>query len=449
LSASPSPSACPGSYLPPDPKRPRISLTFAVAGDHRTITGHERVVFSPDQPVTELVFRLWPNGIDHRLGGSLTVSKAQLDGKAVIPATSSAGGRSGTQGTLLSLPLGHTAAAGKSIVATLDFVLVLPVPFVDRVGSNGETAWWGTGAPLLAWVRGLGWVRTPAVNTLAEMSVAETADTDITVTAPKADTVVANGVADKPIVVSPTERRWHFTNPTARDVLVVVGPLQVVTSTVATPEGDVPVTVAQAPRLVGAPDQTMQEIRRALPLLVKHYGRYPFASLTVASVPGLFGSGIEYPSMYLLGEDADQSVVAHESAHMWFYGMVGDDQSLHPWLDEAFATAAEKLVDVELFNGTLALTPDDEHALTSAQPADSPVSAFVGNLVAYDDVVYAKGAAALVKARLAAGAAPYDAAIRCYVNAQAWKVASSADVAAAFKNLPAALAVLRKAGAVH
>jgi aminopeptidase N len=292
-------------------------------------------------------------------------------------------------------------------------------------------------------------VRTPAVNTLAEMSVAEAADTDITVIAPKADTVVANGVAEKPVAVSSTQRSWYFTNPTARDVLVVVGPLQVVTGTVVTPAGNVPVTVAQAPRLVGAPEQTMQEVRRALPLLVKHYGKYPFASLTIASVPGLFGSGIEYPSMYLLGEDADQAVITHESAHMWFYGMVGDDQSLHPWLDEAFATAAEKLVDVQLFNGTLALTPDDEQALAGTRPVDSPVSAFVGNLIAYDDVVYAKGGAALVKARTTAGAAPYDAAIRCYVNAHAWTVAAPSDVAAAFKNLPAALAVLRTAGAVH
>jgi hypothetical protein len=449
ISPSPSPSACPGSYLPPDPQRPKVSLTFAVADDRRTITGHERVVFTPDAPVTELVFRLWPNGQDHHVGGSLTVSKAQLDGTAVTIRSASAGGRAGTQGTLLSLPLGHTAPAGKQIVADLDFTLVLPVPFIDRVGSDGETAWWGTGAPLLAWVRGSGWVRTPAVNTLAEMSVAEAAATDVTVVAPTVDSVVANGVATKPVVVSPTRRSWHFTNPTARDVLVVVGPLQVITASVATPDGSVAVTVAQAPRLAGAPAQTMQEIQRSLPLLVKQYGKYPFASLTVASVPGLFGSGIEYPGMYLLGEDADQSVVSHESAHMWFYAMVGNDQSLHPWLDEGFATAAEELIDVELFKGTLALTPADKQALADPRPADSPVSAFVGNLVAYDTVVYEKGSAALVQARIDAGPAAYDAALRCYLNANAWKVATPAQVATAFKKLPAALAVLRKAGAVH
>lgn len=441
------PSPCPSSYEAPDPRRPQVTLRFTVGQDRRTIAGQERVVFTPDQPVTELVFRLWPNGVDRHVGGSLTVSAARLDGRAVTPQPTSAGGRAGTQGTLVSLPLGHTSAAGTAIVATLDFTLLLPVPFVNRLGSDGQTAWWGSGAPLLAWVRGSGWVRTPAVDSLAEMSVSEAAATDVTVIAPNSDSVIANGLASTPVSVSSTQRSWHFVNPEARDVLVVVGPLQVVSSTVATQAGPVTVRVAQAPHLVGSPDQTMQELQRALPLLVEHYGPYPFSTLSVVSVPGLYGSGIEYPGMYLLGEDADQSVVSHESAHMWFYGLVGDDQSLHPWLDEAFATAAEQLVDVELFHGTLALQPAAEQALTDTRAVDSPVSAFVSDPLSYDGIVYTKGAAALVKARIAAGAAPYDAAIRCYLNANAWKVATPAKVALALKSLPAALAVLRKAGA--
>ncbi|MCW2548695.1 MAG: putative alanine aminopeptidase [Mycobacterium sp.] len=448
-SISPSPSACPSSYLPPDPHRPIVDLQFPVGADHRTIAGRERVVFTPDQPISELVFRLWPNGVQYHVGGSLTVSAAQVDGHDVTLGASSGGGRPATQGTILSLPLGHESPAGKSVTAILNFTLVLPVPFIDRVGSDGETAWWGSATPMLAWVRGSGWVRTPAYNTLAEMSVAEAASTEITVIAPKADTVIANGKSSDPVSVSSTQRSWHFSNPVARDVMVVVGPLQVISQVVATPAGDVTVRVAQAPRLTGAPDETMEEVRRALPLLVKHFGPYPYATLEIASVPGLYGSGFEYPGMFLLGEDADQSVITHESAHMWFYGMVGDDQSLHPWLDEGFATASEQLVDVELFNGQLALTPDAQQALADKRPVDSPVSAFVGNVLGYDQIVYTKAAAALVDARLKAGAAKYDAAVDCYLNANAWQVATPADVATAFKNVPIASSILRAAGAIH
>jgi aminopeptidase N len=34
-------------------------------------------------------------------------------------------------------------------------------------------------------------------------------------------------------------------------------------------------------------------------------------------------------------------IAAHEVAHQWWYGLVGNDQALEPWLDEAFSTISE------------------------------------------------------------------------------------------------------------
>ena len=61
---------------------------------------------------------------------------------------------------------------------------------------------------------------------------------------------------------------------------------------------------------------------------------------------------------------------------------------------------------------------------------------------------YGKGAAALLAAREAAGPDAFDAAMRCYVNANAWTIATPADVAVALADLPAAVAVLGEAGAI-
>ena len=47
-----------------------------------------------------------------------------------------------------------------------------------------------------------------------------------------------------------------------------------------------------------------------------------------------------------------------------------------------------------------------------------------------------------------AGAEAFDAAIRCYVDANAWSIATPADVAAALADLPAALAPLIDAQAL-
>jgi hypothetical protein len=62
--------------------------------------------------------------------------------------------------------------------------------------------------------------------------------------------------------------------------------------------------------------------------------------------------------------------------------------------------------------------------------------------------VYAKGGAALLAAREAAGAEVFDAALRCYVDATAWTIATPDDVARALRDLPAALDVLTEAGAL-
>src|SRR5512133_766517 len=57
----PGPPRCPTSYAAPDPARPRIRLTFDLADSLDTVKGGEHVVFTPDLPIRELVFRLTPN----------------------------------------------------------------------------------------------------------------------------------------------------------------------------------------------------------------------------------------------------------------------------------------------------------------------------------------------------------------------------------------------------
>ena len=87
----------------------------------------------------------------------------------------------------------------------------------------------------------------------------------------------------------------------------------------------------------------MPEFHRAITELAKRFGPFPFPSLSVARLPAQ-GGGIEYPSSILM-LDGSRLVAVHETAHQWFYAMVGDSQALHPWLDEAFAQYAEQLVD--------------------------------------------------------------------------------------------------------
>jgi aminopeptidase N len=151
------------------------------------------------------------------------------------------------------------------------------------------------------------------------------------------------------------------------------------------------------------------------------------------------GGGIEYPSSVLLAS-TDGQVLVHEVAHMWFYGMVGNDQFRDPWLDESFASYAESVTRPPA-------AAQVARALATGGDVGGSMADFPDDR-SYVRAVYGRGAAMLLTARERAGAEAFDAALRCHVDAAAWTTATPADVAAALAGLPPALTVLQEAGAL-
>jgi hypothetical protein len=434
-SSSPAPS-CPSSYAAPDPNRPRVRLTFTVGDDLTTVTGTEHVVFTPDLPVTELVFRLTANTAPTVAEGNrITVTSARSDQGSGAPTYTRANAAASTQGGLLHIPLRGTVAAGTPITADVSFTLTLGDRSFDRFGrvdvAGGQRySWFGSAQPLLAWQRGVGWHTEDLIDFTAESATSEAADTDLTVTAPAADSVIMSGAGTSSAGAG-TTTLWDSTYAAARDVSVAVGPF-------AMRDTNVNGTVLR----LGAPDaaqrdQLIPEFTRAIDELSKLYGPFPFPSLSVARLPAS-GGGIEYPSSILM-LDGSRLVSVHETAHQWFYAMVGNSQALHPWLDEAFAQYSEERVNGET---------EAPNALTAPGAVDRSVESYGHDEGDYYFTTYDKGAAALQAARAAVSGKAFDAAIRCYVNANAWRIATPDDLKAALRTLPAAIRVLRTAGAV-
>lgn len=430
VSGSPTPSAapsslqCPTSYAAPDPQRPRVTLAFAVRDDKSGATGHEQVVFRPDLPVDRLVFRLWANEPAARKGGGHTeVSRVVVNARPVSFSVSSAG-------TLVSIPLGRRVMPGETIGVDLDFTLTLPSGVNERLGHRGGTAWFGSGFPLLAWERGHGWATEPPTSAFAEAATSEEFALDLSVDTAPGDVVLGTGA---PVSSSGRVRRRHADS--VRDVLVAVGPFTVARGAA----GGVPVTVGVAPGLPDSASRLVPLHTSAIAAHAARYGPFPYASLDVAVVPDVHG-GIEFPGGIILGTKQDRdATLVHEVAHEWFYGMVGDDQARDPWLDEAFATYSEALVNHDERNYL--------GALGATGAVGTPMSGWIsGN--AYGTVVYGKGAAALLTARDAAGAAAFDDALRCYVRKNAFGVAGPDDLRDALQGLPKAIDVLVDAGAI-
>ncbi|MCX6033461.1 MAG: M1 family aminopeptidase, partial [Chloroflexi bacterium] len=107
----------------------------------------------------------------------------------------------------------------------------------------------------------------------------------------------------------------------------------------------------------------LDETARALTTFGVLFGPYPHPSLSIVETP--FYDGMEYDGLFFLSRDYYTAydgtvlnllidIAVHETAHQWWFGSVGNDQALVPWLDEALATYSEKLFYEKNYPGVTA-----------------------------------------------------------------------------------------------
>jgi aminopeptidase N len=445
----PEPDVTEPDVAEPWPDRPVVDLRFELAPDLATVAGREVVEFTPDLDTCELVFRSWPNKpATSRAGSSLTVTGVQVDGRdaAFLDIAAGAPGDA-PSGTLVEVPLAECVSAGETLTAELAFDLVLGEEVNERVGtsSGAEVAWFATAFPLLAWERGRGWERGPAVPVNGETAVSEDFLLDaMEVVAPSGYEVLGTGEADGTEDQEDGTTVHRFTAPAVRDVAVAVGDLDVSERTI----DGVRVRVG-LDREVGEADADawLDQIEESNRELVDLLGPFPYDDLWVV-VLSAQTSGIEFPGAIQFGDvdpDERRGLVTHELAHMWFYGLVGNDQGEHPWLDESFATFAQSVADGDR-------PPFTRIAAAESAPVGGSMTYWAAEFQrpnsTYYDTVYTLGGAALVEAREQVGEEAFDAALADYLTANAHAIATPDDVREAFSDLPEVLGVLREVGAL-
>lgn len=424
-----------------------VDLSYDISGDLSSATGTETVRFTPDQQVCELVFRDWTNSpAIAAAGNALEVVGAAVDGRPTTPQVQAGGAAPGAPGTLVVLPLPACVSAGTAVTADLTFRLTLGSGRGERVGHSIEqnTAWFGTAFPLLAWVRGQGWVRDPAVDMDGETATSEEFRLDaLKVTTDDGSVVTATGTAGATESPAPGRTTHVFTADSVRDVAVSLGDYTLTEQQM----GNVRVHLA-TPRAGTrvAPRQWMDAIATELDGLQRQLGPFPYPDIWAGVVPGQ-SDGVEFPMALQLGDRRAgelPTLLAHELAHQWFYSLVGDNQARDPWLDEAFATFAE----------AVATGSQSRYRLTDVPgrlvgDLGRPMSYWAenGSFDRYVRGVYEQGAAVLLAARNAAGPDRFDTALRAYIAANAHRVAAPADVEAAFTGLPGVDDLLRSHGA--
>ena len=88
-------------------------------------------------------------------------------------------------------------------------------------------------------------------------------------------------------------------------------------------------------------DVALQAGVDAINTFSKLFGKYPYSTFNIVKT-GFVHGGMEYPNLVLISDDISNlddylNVIVHETAHQWWYGVVGNDEYTYPWLDEALA----------------------------------------------------------------------------------------------------------------
>lgn len=93
-------------------------------------------------------------------------------------------------------------------------------------------------------------------------------------------------------------------------------------------------------------DSTLAHAVRAVQWIGRKVGKYPYPQITVAEM--LRNGGMEYPMLVMDGR-ADEGLVFHEIAHVYFYGILANDEREEAWLDEGFAAFIDNWHDEEQY----------------------------------------------------------------------------------------------------
>ena len=177
------------------------------------------------------------------------------------------------------------------------------------------------------------------------------------------------------------------------------------------------------------------EVAKALMTFNSLYGPDPYPSLSIVESP--FYDGMEYDGLFFLSRDyylAENGTVlnnlidiaVHETAHQWWFGSVGNDQAMEPWLDEALATYSERLFYEQNYPDVNAWQAFRIDAYNPAGWVDTDIYHGV-DFRTYTNAVYLRGAQFLDALRGRVGDEVFFAFLKDYATQMAGKIATSTD----------------------
>jgi hypothetical protein len=388
------------------PPRPHYELHLDLDLERNVLTAVQTLDYTNPTTATlgSLVFHVMP-----AYYGSFALTSTTVDSEVVTPTL---------DGIVLELSLPRSLPPGQATQVVLQYRLNLTL----FGAANGIIAL-GDWFPVLAVYQG-GWDRHRYTE-IGDAFFTDLADYDVFLTTSQPATVAATGE-----VVTHQDRDWQLRARQVRDFALAISTryqvqskdLDGVTLSIYYPPEQAP-EAAEA-LVIGA---------EAVRWYVDRLGPYPYPNLGIAVASKQAHNAQEHPCLVFLRSDMLAGsrtnlriLTAHELAHQWFYGMVGNDQLHDPWLDEALVVA----VSLDFFRQHY----PDEYADLWESWGDfrnnTPVNRSIYDFpdgTTYFDVVYRQGATFLRELSEAMGETAYWQGLQSYFQAQRFRLARPQD----------------------
>ena len=288
---------------------------------------------------TDVAFDFLVLAVDpNRWGGCFELQSLSVNNFNVAPAL---------EGLRMEIPLGAQLQPGESVTLEMAYRLNIPVKRGDEVfGYYGDLQ-----INLVNWFPFIvpyddanGWlIHSP--SGVGEHLVYETSDFDVTLKLEgEPNAIVAASAEGKKTGV------WYQYQLEGARTFAFSVSSAFNSQTVSSENGRV--TSFYFPNYDRPGEAIADAASRAIDIYSRRYAPFQYEHLSVVQTE--LPDGMEYDGLIFMGTDfyneydgtIKNNLIAlgvHEVAHQWFFGRVGSDQALEPWLDESLALYSERI----------------------------------------------------------------------------------------------------------
>ncbi len=421
----------------------RYVLAIEIDTERRVISGEQRVRYTNRDAVAldDLVFRLYPNTA--HMGGLMTVRAAAING---APVSTENGYGAVRDGSAIRLVLPAPLQRGESVDVTLQYTIEVPLNPRTNYAIFGEVDGIFSLPGLYAQIPprdAQGRWRAEPLPAYGDIVLGETALFMARIRVPAdfklAVTGVCNDFAD-----GANHREYDCVAAPARDFAVHMSRNYWIAEATVPTTNDESIIVRSfyLPQDERHGKRALAYAADALKTYEARFAPYPYRVLNVFQSTTPIG-GIEYPmavgvTVVRNDEVYYEWLVAHEVAHQWWYGLVGNDPVNEAWLDEALAQYSTILY-VEAVDGERAARDRKQRFFTERwrreqrERGDTRVGQPTGEFMrwAYAPIVYGKGPLFFDAVRKQVGDAAFGQWLKSYFAAKRYGIATGEDLLAA------------------